>query len=61
MTIHDHHLDGEPPPRNPFDYLVALLRHEAEVAADPRAWLPWTYRTTLKRIQTSTPPVPAAA
>lgn len=32
---------------NPFDYLVALLSHEAEVAADPAAWLPWTFRATL--------------
>ena len=36
---------------NPFDYLVALLRHEAEVAAAPGAWLPWTYRVTLARVQ----------
>jgi hypothetical protein len=34
---------------NPFDYLVALLVHEADVAADPSAWLPWTFRTTLAR------------
>ena len=46
---------------NPFDYLVALLRHEAEVAADPGAWLPWTYRATLERIQASATAVPAAA
>jgi hypothetical protein len=46
---------------NPFDYLVALLRHEAEVAADPGAWLPWTYRATLARIQASATAVPAAA
>jgi transposase len=34
---------------NPFDYLVALLVHEADVAADPAAWLPWTFRATLAR------------
>jgi hypothetical protein len=34
---------------NPFDYLVALLVHQAEVAADPSAWLPWTFRATLAR------------
>jgi transposase len=34
---------------NPFDYLVALFVHEAEVAADPSAWLPWTFRATLAR------------
>lgn len=34
---------------NPFDYLVALLVHEADVAADPAAWLPWTFRASLDR------------
>jgi len=34
---------------NPFAYLVALLVHEADVAADPAAWLPWTFRATLAR------------
>jgi hypothetical protein len=33
--------------QNPFEYLIALLEHEADVAADPAAWLPWTYRDTL--------------
>jgi transposase len=28
---------------NALDYLVALQEHRAEVAADPAAWLPWTY------------------
>ena len=34
---------------NPFEYLVALLVHQADVAADPAAWLPWTFRATLAR------------
>lgn len=34
---------------NPFEYLVALLTHPADVAADPSAWLPWTFRATLGR------------
>lgn len=34
---------------NPFEYLVALLTHPGEVAADPSAWLPWTFRATLAR------------
>ena len=34
---------------NPFEYLVALLVHPADVAADPAAWLPWTFRATLAR------------
>ena len=31
---------------NALDYLVALQEHRAEVAADPAAWLPWTYATS---------------
>jgi transposase len=34
----------------PFDYLVALLRHEAAVALDPAAWMPWNYAATLARL-----------
>lgn len=34
---------------NPFEYLVALFVHAADVAADPAAWLPWTFRATLAR------------
>jgi transposase len=28
---------------NPFEYLVALLRHADAVCANPAAWLPWNY------------------
>ena len=31
----------------PFDYLLALQRHAAELAANPAAWMPWTYQATL--------------
>jgi hypothetical protein len=31
----------------PFDYLVALQRHEAAVALDPAAWMPWNYTAAL--------------
>jgi hypothetical protein len=43
--IYTAELHGE----NPFEYLVALLAHPAEVAVDPAAWLPWTFRATLAR------------
>ena len=43
--IYTAELHGE----NPFEYLVALLVHPADVAADPTAWLPWTFRATLAR------------
>lgn len=45
--IYTAELHGE----NPFDYLTALLRHEAAVAEDPAAWLPWTYRSTLANLE----------
>src|SRR6266508_427436 len=32
---------------NAFEYLTALFDNERDVAADPAAWLPWTYRATL--------------
>ena len=32
---------------NAFEYFVALQEHRAEVFADPSAWLPWTYQTSL--------------
>jgi hypothetical protein len=44
--IHTAELSHE----NPFDYLVALQRHAKEVAAAPRAWLPWNYRAQLARL-----------
>jgi transposase len=31
----------------PFDYLVALQRHAAELAANPAAWMPWNYQAVL--------------
>jgi hypothetical protein len=41
---------------NPFDYLVALLRHHELVADEPERWLPWNYRQTLDELSTSTTP-----
>jgi hypothetical protein len=32
---------------NPFDYLVALQKHSAEVFGNPHRWLPWNYETAL--------------
>lgn len=39
ILIYTAELHGQ----NPFDYLAALLEHEALVAADPKNWLPWNY------------------
>ena len=44
-TAELHHVE-------PFDYLVALLRHEAAVTLDPAAWMPWNYTTTPARLAT---------
>jgi len=33
----------------PFDYLVALQRHAAEVSATAGEWMPWNYQATLTR------------
>jgi hypothetical protein len=41
---------------NPFDYLVALLRHHELVADEPESWLPWNYRQALDELRTSTTP-----
>ena len=32
---------------DPFDYLVELQRHAAQVAKDPPSWMPWNYRLAL--------------
>jgi hypothetical protein len=47
--IHTCELNGA----NPFDYLTELLRHPAELAASPSAWMPWNYPTTQIRHQQS--------
>jgi hypothetical protein len=36
--------------KEPFDYLLTLLRHEAAVALDPADWMPWNYTATLAGI-----------
>lgn len=44
--IHTCELNGA----NPFDYLTQLLRHAAELKANPAEWMPWSYRATLARL-----------
>lgn len=34
---------------DPFDYLVELQKHAAELAENPGAWMPWNYRQTIER------------
>ncbi|MBN2321395.1 MAG: IS66 family transposase [Acidobacteria bacterium] len=34
---------------DPFDYLVELQKHAAELAENPEAWMPWNYRETIER------------
>jgi transposase len=45
-VIHTCELNGV----NSFDYLVELLRHTQQVAADPADWMPWSYGNSLARI-----------
>ncbi|MCI0572652.1 MAG: IS66 family transposase [Myxococcaceae bacterium] len=38
---------------NPFDYLVALLRHHELVAEEPGDWMPWNYPQALGKLSTA--------
>ena len=50
--IHTAELNGE----NAFDYLVALLRHPVQIAANPAEWMPWNFRMTLQRLSAGPDP-----
>jgi len=39
---------------DPFDYLVELQKHAAELAENPGAWMPWNYRETIERDRAAT-------
>ena len=41
---------------DPFDYLVELQRHAAEIHKSPAQWLPWSYRDTLAATSVTDPP-----
>ena len=43
---------------DPFDFLVALQRHQAVVAAHPDQWMPWNYGDMLARATSG--PTPSA-
>ena len=40
---------------NPFHYLTELQNHATELARNPAAWMPWSYRETLQQTGTSQP------
>ena len=44
--IHTAELAGA----NAFDYLCELQRHAGQLQENPRQWMPWNYRETLRRI-----------
>jgi hypothetical protein len=44
--IHKAELNGI----SAFEYLVALQRHDDEIAANPSEWMPWNYQATLARL-----------
>jgi hypothetical protein len=41
---------------NPFDYLTELQKHAQELAKNPAAWMPWSYRQTLQKAGASEAP-----
>jgi hypothetical protein len=41
---------------NPFDYLVALLRHPQPLAQAPDHWMPWNYRAALATLTSGLDP-----
>ncbi len=43
---------------HPFDYLVQLQRHSAEVQQTPAQWMPWNYRDTLAALNAGPDPPP---
>jgi hypothetical protein len=46
---------------NAFDYLIALQKRTHEVSRNPAEWMPWRYRETLQRLESSTRSSTAAA
>ncbi len=50
--IHTCELNGV----NPLDYLIELQKHAEELAKNPAAWMPWSYRETLQQTGTTRPP-----
>ena len=36
---------------NPFDYLVAVLKHPVQVEDSPEDWMPWNYTTALAELE----------
>jgi hypothetical protein len=44
---------------DPFHYLTEIQKHAAELAANPRDWMPWNYRATLARLRDGTSPAGA--
>ncbi|MBW2459474.1 MAG: IS66 family transposase [Deltaproteobacteria bacterium] len=43
---------------NPFDYLVALLRHSDAVAQNPGQWMPWNFTDALSALAVDHAPTP---
>jgi len=39
---------------NPWEYLVAIQKHQADVRKNPALWVPWSYENRLKERQVPT-------
>ena len=40
---------------NPFDFMLAAVRHAEAVKAEPSGWMPWNYEQTLAVLEDSRP------
>lgn len=40
---------------NPFEYLTALQKNSRHVAKNPKLWLPWNYKNTMKSVEQPEP------
>ena len=36
---------------NPYDYFIAVQRHQKPVKAHPEQWLPWNYKEALAQVE----------
>ena len=42
--------------KNPFEYMVAVVKNQPAVKEDPGSWLPWNYEAALLQTAANSPP-----
>lgn len=45
---------------SPFEYLVALMQHAAQVCVNPSDWMPWNYQSALSQLSDGPEPPESA-